>query len=205
MVDPVTVLSTHLTEILKNNMSELLSYTEVRKLLDAMPTEQSRLVEDIIPAQISYTGVQRVLQTLLNERISIRDLATIIEGIAEATGFTTNQNLIAEHVRIRLARQISAACTGPAGYMALITIAPQWEHAFAEARMAAGESGEGEIALAPSKLQALVRAMQDAIQEAGNLGESPVLVTSPGAPPIHTLHNRTLQQPDPRAVSSRNP
>jgi len=74
VVDPGTVLTTHLTEVLKTHMSELLSYAETKKLLDDLPAEHKKLVEELIPSQISVTGVQRVLQTLLAERVSIRDL-----------------------------------------------------------------------------------------------------------------------------------
>src|SRR6185295_3953151 len=84
VVDPGTVLTTHLTEVLKSHMAELLSYAETKKLLDDLPPEQKKLVEELIPSQISVTGVQRVLQTLLSERVSIRDLPAILEGIAEA-------------------------------------------------------------------------------------------------------------------------
>ncbi len=84
MVDPATVITTHLTEVVKDNMAELLSYAETQKLLDELPKEQQKLVGDLIPAQITVGGVQRVLQSLLAERISIRDLPTILEGIAEA-------------------------------------------------------------------------------------------------------------------------
>src|SRR5581483_11743505 len=90
VVDPGTVLTTHLTEVLKSHMAELLSYAETKKLLDELPADHKKLVDDIIPAQISVTGVQRVLQTLLAERVSIRDLAAILEGIAEAVGHTKN-------------------------------------------------------------------------------------------------------------------
>ena len=80
VVDPPTVLSTHLTEIVKQTMSELLSYAETQKLLDELPREQHKLVSETIPSQISVGGVQRVLQALLSERVSVRDLATILEG-----------------------------------------------------------------------------------------------------------------------------
>src|ERR1700755_1260908 len=109
VVDPGTVLTTHLTEVLKNHMAELLSYAETKKLLDDLPPENKKLVEDIIPSQISVTGVQRVLQTLLSERVSIRDLSAILEGIAEAVGHTKNALYITEHVRARLARQLCHA------------------------------------------------------------------------------------------------
>ena len=87
-------------------MSELLSYAETKKLLDDLPAEHKKLVDELIPSQISVTGVQRVLQTLLAERVSIRDLPTILEGIAEAVGHTKNALYITEHVRARLARQL---------------------------------------------------------------------------------------------------
>ena len=84
VVDAATVLSTHLTELLKANMAELLSYAEVQKLIKELPKEQGELVKDIVPAQITVSGIQRVLQILLAERVSIRDLSTILEGIADA-------------------------------------------------------------------------------------------------------------------------
>ena len=90
VVDAATVLSTHLTELLKNNMSDLLSYGEVQKLLKDLPKEQGELVKDIVPSQVTVSGIQRVLQLLLAERISIRDLSTILEGIADALAFSRN-------------------------------------------------------------------------------------------------------------------
>ena len=86
VVDAATVLSTHLTELLKNNMAELLSYAEVQKLLKELPKEQAELVKDLVPSLITVSGIQRVLQILLAERVSIRDLATILEGIADGIG-----------------------------------------------------------------------------------------------------------------------
>ena len=132
VVDAATVLSTHLTELLKANMSDLLSYGEVQKLLKELPKEQSELVKDIVPTQITISGIQRVLQLLLSERISIRDLSTILEGIADALAFSRNPATIVEHVRARLARQICAQNTSPMGYLPLIALSPKWEQAFAE-------------------------------------------------------------------------
>src|SRR6202451_529620 len=106
VVDAATVLSTHLTELLKNNVSDLLSYGEVQKLLKDLPKEQGELIKDIVPAQVTMSGIQRVLQLLLAERISIRDLSTILEGIADAVAFSRNPATMVEHVRARLGRQI---------------------------------------------------------------------------------------------------
>ncbi|MFX8766594.1 FHIPEP family type III secretion protein, partial [Acinetobacter baumannii] len=82
-----------------------------------LPKEQHKLVDDIVPGQINVSGIQRVLQALLNERISIRDLSTILEGIAEAVGFTRSVSGITEHVRMRLARQLCAANLSPNGFL----------------------------------------------------------------------------------------
>src|SRR5262249_25455271 len=139
VVDAATVLSTHLTEVLKTNVSELLSYGEVQKLIKELPKEQGELVKDIVPSQITTSGIQRVLQLLLAERISIRDLGTILEGIADALAYTRNPTMLVEHVRARLARQICAQHASPAGYLPLIALSAKWEQAFAESIVGQGE------------------------------------------------------------------
>ncbi|MGC1825150.1 MAG: flagellar biosynthesis protein FlhA, partial [Pseudolabrys sp.] len=106
VVDAATVLSTHLTELLKSNMAELLSYGEVQKLLKELPKEQADLVKDLVPNLITVSGIQRVLQILLGERVSIRDLATILEGIADGIAGSRNPVTLTEHVRARLSRQL---------------------------------------------------------------------------------------------------
>ncbi len=181
VVDPATVLTTHLTEILKLNMAELLSYAEVQKLLNELSNEHQKLIEDIVPSQISVSGIQRVLQSLLLERVSIRDLATILEGIAEATSFTQHSTSITEHVRSRLARQLCAANTSAAGYLALITLTPVWEQKFAESLVGQGE--ERQLAMAPSELQEFISLVRDRFEEAAVAGEMPVLLTSPSIRP----------------------
>jgi len=182
VVDPGTVLTTHLTEVLKSHMSELLSYAETKKLLDDLPAEHKKLVEELIPSQISVTGVQRVLQTLLAERISIRDLPAILEGIAEAVGHTKNALYITEHVRSRLARQICHANLSPGGYLPIVALSPSWEQAFAEAIIGQGE--ERQLAMAPSQLQQFITQVRDRFDEATQKNEVPVLLTSPQARPF---------------------
>ncbi|MBA5775714.1 flagellar biosynthesis protein FlhA [Stappia sp. F7233] len=176
VVDPATVLATHLTETIRTNIAELLSYADVQKLLKELPAEQGKLVEDIVPSQITISGIQRVLQAILNERISIRDLGTILEGIAEASGFSRNPATIAEHVRTRLARQICAANLAPGGYLPLVSLSPQWEQAFLESIVGDGE--DRHLAMAPSRLQEFVKGVKDAFEAAAQAGEVPVLLTS---------------------------
>jgi len=181
IIDPATVISTHLTEVLKANVAELLSYANVQNLLSNLDKDQQKLVEDLVPSQISVSGIQRVLQTLLNERISIRDLATILEGIAEVAGTGMPPASMAEHVRSRLARQLCAANAGSDGNLPLLTLSPQWERDFHEAMVGEGETRH--LAMAPSKLQEFIGAVQEAFESAAQIGEIPVLITSPSIRP----------------------
>ena len=182
VVDAATVLATHLTEVLKGNMSELLSYAEVQKLLKDLSKEQAELVKDIVPALITVSGIQRVLQLLLAERISIRDLPTILEGIADALAFTRNPTYLVEHVRARLARQICAQHTSPTGYLPLIALSPKWEQAFAKSIVGQGE--DKSLAMQPSKLSEFITLIRERFEDAAREGEAPVLVTSPGVRPF---------------------
>ena len=181
VVDAPTVITTHITEIIKDNMPELMSYAETQKLLDELPEQFQKLVADVVPSQITMGGLQRVLQNLLGERISIRDLPTILEGIAEAANITRNITSITEHVRSRLARQLSDAQTTEAGYVALITLSPEWETEFAQALVGDGE--EKQLAMAPSKLQQFITSVRQSFERQAMMGEAPVLLTSPGIRP----------------------
>jgi flagellar biosynthesis protein FlhA len=193
VVDAATVLSTHLTELLKNNMSDLLSYGEVQKLIKDLPKEQGELVKDIVPSQVTISGIQRVLQLLLAERISIRDLSTILEGIADALAFSRNPATMVEHVRARLARQICAQNTTYNGYLPLIALSARWEQAFAESIVGAGE--ERSLAMQPSKLSEFMTAVRIAFENAAREGEAPVLVTSTAIRPfVRSLVERFRSQ-----------
>ncbi len=182
VVDAATVISTHLTELLKANMAELLSYGEVQKLIKELPKEQAELVKDIVPAQITASGVQRVLQILLGERVSIRDLSTILEGIADGLAVTRSPVMLAEHVRARLARQICAQHASPAGYLPLIALSAKWEQAFAEAIV--GQGDDRNLAMQPSKLSEFIGLVRDRFDDAARQNEAPVLVTSAGIRPF---------------------
>jgi len=179
VVDPPSVLTTHLTELVRENMAELLSYSETQKLLDELPREQHKLIADLVPALITVGGVQRVLQTLLAERVSVRDLSTILEGIHEACGGSARAiPAIVAHVRARLARQISDSQTGPNGYIPLVTLSPEWEAAFADALV--GPPEDRQLAMAPSKLQEFMLRLRQVFDGAAAQGDAPVLLTSGG-------------------------
>ena len=189
VVDPATVLTTHLTEIIKEGMPDLLTFAEVKKLLKELPNDTQKLLDDVAPAHISWAGVQRVLQNLLRERVSIRDLAAIVEAVAEAAPATSDLLLVTEHVRSRLARQLCHQHRGADASLPIVTLSAQWEQAFAEALV--GHGADRQLALAPSKLHEFVAAVRTAFDRAALSGETPVLLTSAGVRPyVRTLIER---------------
>ncbi len=181
IVDPATVLTTHLTEILKENMADLLSYGEVQKLLKELGPEEQKLVEELIPTVVTVTTLQRVLQSLLREKVSIRDLPAILEGLAEAAPHTTSVTTLVEHVRARLARQLCWQHQGGDGALPIVTLSPEWENAFAESLIGAGE--DKQLAMAPSRLQDFIRAVRDTFERIAMSGENAVLLTGPQTRP----------------------
>lgn len=180
LVDPPTVITTHLTEVIKDNVTELLSFSETKKLLDGLDEEHKKLVEEAIPEKITIGGVQRVLQNLLAERVSIRDLPSILEAISEASSTTKSITLITEHVRSRLSRQISYENLDADGCVQLLTLSPMWEQLFSE-----GLRGEEDkqLSIPPSKLQEFISAVKKVFQQHSMRGEMPVLLVNPSIRP----------------------
>ncbi|MDQ0466165.1 flagellar biosynthesis protein FlhA [Caulobacter ginsengisoli] len=177
IVDPATVLTTHLTEILKDNMADLLSYAELQKLLKDLPAEQKKLADDLIPSVVTASTVQRVLQALLRERVSIRDLAAILEGIGEAAPHTGSITGLVEAVRAKLGRQLCWANRGEDGALPIVTLSAEWEAAFADSLIGSGE--EKQLTMAPSRLQEFIRGVREAFERAALAGDAAVLLTSP--------------------------
>ncbi|WP_207455120.1 flagellar biosynthesis protein FlhA [Azospirillum sp. SYSU D00513] len=177
VVDPSTVVTTHLTELIKDNMPELLSFTEAQKLLDELDKDHQKLVADVVPNQITVGGLQRVLQNLLAERVSVRDLPTILEGISEAASQTRSITQITEHVRSRLARQICDANINEMGFIPLVTLSPEWEQSFAESLV--GDGDDRQLTMAPSRLQQFITSVRQTFERHAMMGETPVLLTSP--------------------------
>jgi flagellar biosynthesis protein FlhA len=200
IVDPATVLTTHLTEILKDNMADLVSYSEMQKLIKELPPEQKKLADDVIPSAVSATTVHRVLEALLRERVSIRDLPTILEALGEAAPHTSSVTLLVEHVRGRLGRQICWQHRAEDGALPIVTLTTEWEHAFVDALGGPGE--EKQLSLAPSKLQEFIGAVRDAFERAALSGEAAVLLTSPMIRPyVRSIIERFRGQ---TAVMSQN-
>ena len=113
--------------------------------------------------------------------MSIRDLPTILEGLAEAAPHTASVTQLVEHVRTRLAKQICHQNQGPDGALPIITLSPDWEQAFAESLVGQGE--DRQLAMAPSKLQAFIREVRDIFERAAQTGEAAVLLTGPAIRP----------------------
>ncbi len=181
VVDPPTVITTHLTEVVRDNMSELLSYTETQKLLNELDKDQQKLIAEVVPSQITVAGIQRVLQNLLSERVSVRDLATILEGISEACAITRNVLMISEHVRARLSRQLSDTAVDENGVIALVALSPEWEQEFSESLT--GQGDDRQLSMAPSKLQEFISNVRQNFERFAMQGETPILLTSPSVRP----------------------
>jgi flagellar biosynthesis protein FlhA len=182
VVDAATVLTTHLTEIIRAEAPTLLSYAETKKLLDALPDKHRQLVSDLVPSAVAISTIQRVLQALIAERISIRDLSSILEAIAEAAPGSPGVASIAEHVRARLARQICGALKGADGAAPIVTLSSEWERAFQENLIGAGP--DRQLAMAPSKIQEFVAAVLRKLEDAAASGYAAALVTSAGVRPF---------------------
>ena len=189
VVDPPSVLATHLTELVREIMAELLSYAETQKLIDDLPREQQKLVSDLIPGVISVGGVQRVLQSLLAERISIRDLPddprrqSTRPAPAMRAACRPSSPPCAAGSRGRSVNNI----WDQAGAIPIITLSAEWEAAFADSLV--GPPEERQLAMAPSKLSEFMRRFRDLFDTFG--AESPVLLTSPGIRvPVRTVVER---------------
>ncbi|MBI1339059.1 flagellar biosynthesis protein FlhA [bacterium] len=193
LVDAATVLTTHFTEIVKENMAELLSYASVKGLVDELPKPQRALVDDITPGHITVSGIQRVLQNLLRERVSVRDFSTILEAVAEASSSSTDLLAVTEYVRARLARQLCNANVDGSGALPVVALSPEWEETFAEALI--GSGADRQLALEPSRLHAFVADLRSAFEQAAQRGDAPVLLTSATVRPyVRTLVERFRPQ-----------
>lgn len=176
VVEPTTVITTHLTEIVKENITELLSYSETQKLLDNLGAEHRNLIADLIPNQLTITQLQRVLQKLLADGISIRDLPTILEALSEVAKANIGLVLMTEHVRSRLAKQLCNMYTNAQDQIPILVLSPRWEQEFAD--NIRGEGDGRQLVMAPSKVQEFVSQAHQIFEKFASQGELPVLLTS---------------------------
>lgn len=177
IVDPATVITTHITELLKENITDLLSYSETQKLLDNLSDEHKQLVKDVIPDIVSVASLQKVLQNLLSEMISIRDLPAILESVAESARANKNLMAMTEAVRVQLSRQICHYNTNKEGFIPIIAMSPEWERTFIESLVDDG-TGNKQLSMPPSRLQEFVAKIKKAFDDQAIKGYIPVLLTN---------------------------
>ncbi len=140
VVDPTTVICTHLSEVIKRNAPELLGRQETRSLLDVLAETHPRTVEEATPKVLSLGEVQRVLQNLLRERVPVRDLSTILESIADAGTLTHDVNALTEAARSSLSRTISGSLANEQGELTILALDPVLEHQLADRLGLLGEA-----------------------------------------------------------------
>ena len=181
-IDNVSVVLTHLSEVVRNNLPQLLSYKDMKALIDRLDPEYRKLADEICTTHITYPGLQAVLKLLLAERISIRNLHLIIEAIAEIAPHVRRTEQIVEHVRIRMAQQICGDLT-EGGVLKVLRLGNRWDLAFHQAlkRDAKGEIREFDID--PRLLEEFGQEASKAIRGHVVAGERFVLVTAPDARP----------------------
>jgi len=184
VVSPPEVLATHLLEVIRGNLSRLLSMRGMRRLLDEFVSvsdpgraeANKRLLEELVPEKVPVDLLLTVLRLLLDERVSIRNLPLILEAIAEARGLGAPE-AVCEHVRQRLGFQLVAELKRDDGTIPLIQLAPEWEKTFA-AHQIDGDRGLRDVALPPDQFSKLANGLADRLNRAAETGAYPALVTS---------------------------
>jgi flagellar biosynthesis protein FlhA len=193
VVDPPSVVATHLTEIIKKHAHELLGRQETKALIENVKESYPALVDDLIPSVLSVGDVQKVLSKLLREKISVRDLVTIMETLADNGGYTKDPEILTEYVRQALSRQITQQFTSAGDSLKVITVGPSLEKKIAEAVQ---QSDQGSyLALDPSSSQIIYHRVSEQVTKLIQSGQQPVILTSPTIRMyLRQLLERTMQE-----------
>jgi flagellar biosynthesis protein FlhA len=178
VVDDVTIMATHLTEILRKYASELLGKQDVQNLLDHLSRSYPKAVEELVPNLLSLGGVQKVLQNLVQERISIRDLLTIVETLADCAMLTKDPDLLTEYVRHKLARSFVSPYVGEDGLLKLITMAQEVEDALLKG-LQQTEHGGTYLSIDPKIADSIIASIKDEAEKAMAKDIQPILLASP--------------------------
>ena len=176
VVDAVSVLATHLTEVIKSHASEILGRQEAQNLVDNLKKTNETLVKEVVPDLLTVGEVQKVLQNLLAERISIRDMETIFEVLSDYARATKDTEILTEYVRHAMARQITQANVQN-GQLPCVTLDPALEN-----RIAGGvqRTDHGSyVSLDPDSMKRLVTSLDTELQKLTNMGYQPIVLTSP--------------------------
>ncbi len=177
VVDPPSIIATHLTEIIRQYISELLTRQDVQNLVNNLKETNPSLVEELIPKQLGLGEVQKVLQNLLKEGISIRDLLTIFETLADYAPTTRDTDILTEYVRQSLKRAISSKYFPPHETTNVITLDPKVEQ---EIMNSVKQTEQGAyLNLDPEKTKKIMASVGNEVQKLENLGKNPIIITSP--------------------------
>ncbi|WP_037282344.1 flagellar biosynthesis protein FlhA [Saccharibacillus sacchari] len=177
VVDPPSVVATHLTELVKRHAHELLGRQETRALIDNLKESYPVLVDELIPSLLGIGDVQKVLIKLLKEKISIRDMVTIFETLADYGTYTKDPDILTEYVRQALSRQITQQFTQQGETMRVITVGPNLEKKIAESVQ---QSEQGSyLALDPVSTQTVYQKLTEQVNRAVQSGQQPILLASP--------------------------
>ncbi|MBA2937821.1 flagellar biosynthesis protein FlhA [Paenibacillus sp. CGMCC 1.16610] len=192
VVDPPSVVATHLTEVIKKHTHELLGRQETKALIDNVRESYPALVDDLIPSVLSIGDVQKVLAKLLKEKISVRDLVTILETLADYGSYTKDPEILTEYVRQSLSRQITQQFTSLGDSLKVITVGPSVEKKIADSVQ---QSDQGSyLALDPSSSQIIYHRVSEQVSKLIQSGQQPVILTSPTIRMyLRQLLERTLQ------------
>lgn len=176
VVDPSTVIATHLTEVLRSHADELLGRQDTQKLLDNLAKTHPKVVEELIPGSMGLGGLQKVLQNLLRERVSIRDLLTICEALADRAPMNKDTDILTEFVRQKLARSIVGGFTDEKGSLSVLTLATRTEDLIRES-IQKTEQGT-YLALEPNLAQRLLESIQASVEKIAEGGFHPIILCS---------------------------
>ncbi len=176
VVDCGSVIATHLTEVLRANGHELLGRQEVQSLLDQIARTHPKVVDDLIPGLLALGVVVRILRNLLRERVSIRDLRTILESIADYAPQTKDPDALTEYVRQSLGRTITSQYSTPEGLIPVISLDPTLDRRLVDA-MRPGSTGDSQT-MSPTFMNAFLGSVRQAIERVVSRGYSPVLLCS---------------------------
>jgi flagellar biosynthesis protein FlhA len=192
VVDPPSVVATHLTEIIKRHAHELIGRQETKALVENVRESYPALVDELIPNVVTVGDLQKVLSKLLKEKISVRDLVTIMETLADYGGYTKDHDILTEYVRQALSRQITQQYAGGGDALKVITVGPSLEKKIAESVQ---QTDQGSyLALDPSSSQTIFHKLNEQVTRAVQGGLQPVILTSPTIRMyLRQLLERTLQ------------
>jgi flagellar biosynthesis protein FlhA len=179
VVDPTSVITTHLSEVIRQHAPSILTRQDVQALLDGVKAEHPALVNELIPEILTLGDIQHVLQHLLRERVPVRDLITILEALADSARMTRDVDQLGERVRQALGRAICRQYVGMDGRLGVLTLSPQWQHSLAGALQATDQNG-GSVVLALDTQAGtrLVQALAREMERVAAMGYQPVLLCS---------------------------